>query len=153
MSIDPSLIARAQQLLNQARMISEVGAAQTSEIGHGHPSSSMPAGAFTFTASTLQACWVRINAAHSDVELEAANRWCETALLAITHGPPGRFAETVEQFRFRILQTCEGLTCPEIVRREHGTTSVTTVRNLRIADGRDPKAGHKLAVKGEGSGG
>ena len=145
--IPAELIAREQQLLNQARVISEVPAAGTTHLGHSRPGSGSPSGAFTYTVSTLGAFGARFTAANatgSEVNVQSAIVWAQGELDAITHGPPGRFAETGEQFAFRVLEQYEGLSAPEVVRREQGTTSVTTVRNLRIAAGRDAARGHTL---------
>lgn len=127
-------------------MIAEAPAAQAAAIGHGHPSGAPPPGALTFQVSTLQACWMRINEAlmhNSEEELSAAIEWGTGECDQLQLGAKDRFRETGEQFAYRVIRDYEGLTAPEVVRREHGTTSVTTVRNLRVADGRDPRTGRK----------
>lgn len=150
--MNTTLILEARRLLDRARLIAEAPAAQTSLVGHAHPSSRMPPGAFTrYSSSTLDACGGRINqaiAAGSDDELRAANAWCGRELDLLQRGDPNRYVESAEQFAERVIASYEGLSAPEVVRREHGTTSVTTVRSIRIARGREARLGRELGGEG-----
>lgn len=144
MPIDPVLIAQSHQLLNRARLMAEAPAAQTGEIGHGHPSGSAPPGAWTFQSSTLATFGARINqaiATGSNIELLSANSWCASELEQLQHSP-SRGAETPAEFRYRICNDYEGVLAGIVARRE--MTSVTTVRKFRTEDGRDARTGYKL---------
>lgn len=148
--MDAKLLSEARHLLDQARMIAEAPAQQVSEVGHGHPHSQSPSGAWTFSTSTLQACGQQINQAiahDSDAELAAANRWAEREIETLQHSPAGG-AETPGEFRARVCAQHEGMLAGVVARLE--MTSVTTVRKMRAEDGREPRTGHKLATMGEG---
>jgi hypothetical protein len=153
--IDPALVAQAQKLIHRARMISEAPAAQAGEIGHGHPSSGAPpgvvftsAGSVTHSASTLEQVGARVNAAiahDSEAELRAATAWATRELQALQHGPK-QVVETPAQFRQRLCKDYEGVPAGKVAARER--TSVTTVRDARVADGRSARDGYKLAARG-----
>jgi hypothetical protein len=138
-----ALQARARQLLCEALMISEASAAQTTQIGHGHPSSAMPPGAFTGRVTTLQACGARVNraiASNSDVALAAAIDWCEGELERIRHGST-EVPETPAEFDARIVRDYEGVTAPEVARAER--TYVRRVRDARLEHRRTARFGYR----------
>jgi len=143
--INPALLVESRRLLNRARLVAEAPAAQSSEIGHGQPASSIPPGTFTGQVSTLGACGERINhaiAAGSEEQLRRANKWCEGELRGLQHAAE-RGAETHLEFRDRVCASYEGVLAGVVARQER--TSVTTVRKLRAEGGRDPRTGYKLA--------
>jgi hypothetical protein len=146
--MDAKLLAESRRLLDRARMIAEAPAAQATEVGRGHPQSQEPAGAFTYSTSTLEACGWRINAAiahDSDTELRAANLWATREIDALQHGSK-KVAETPLEFQRRIVRDYEGVTAPDVAREER--SSVSLVRAARVKHGRTGRFGHKLAEEG-----
>lgn len=143
MTPSPALLTEAHRLLDRARMIAEAPAGQPGQLSHSHPSSQMPPGAFAGQVSSLAAFGQRINAAiasDSDIELAAANRWCQLELDHLQHGSVV-VAETPAQFDARIVDQYEGVPAPQVARAER--SYVRRVRDARITLGRTARLGLK----------
>jgi len=156
--IDPALIADGRRLLNAARVIAEAPAGREPDLPPPEPGSSLqrkarphpkgesavPPGVWGLEISTLEECGAAINAAiahDSDVELEAALAWGNAELDALQHGVPNRREETIAERGARICANYEGVLAGVVARQER--MSVTQVRDIRAAGGRDPRTGHK----------
>jgi hypothetical protein len=138
--IAPELLAASRRLLNRARLIAEAPAAQIGQVGHSHPSSGAPPGAFAHQVSTLDAIGHRMNAAiatGSDVALAAANEWALNEISLLTVGSPDREPETKEQFRYRIRTEYEGRPARYVADKEH--ISEELVRKIRTEEGLDAR--------------
>lgn len=169
--VSPRLRAQARRLLDEARVIAEAPAARAADVraaakrakpgqaharnrSSSHGDSAPPPGTFGFHASTLDAVGDRFNRAianDSDQELAAAIAWARDELDALKRGPVDRYIESTQQFEARVIEEYEGLTAPEVVRREGNTTSVTTVRNIRIKHQCEPRLGKPLVPKAKRS--
>ncbi len=141
--IDPALVARAQALLNRARMIAEAPAQQYSPLGPQHAGGSIP----TSGISTLKQVGDRIVGAVDDEEMRAAIRWgtheCDGLQGFVARG---QVPETRREFHQRIVADYEGVIAPTVAAQER--CSVTEVRAARTGLGRTARFGSRIAGKG-----
>jgi hypothetical protein len=147
MAIDPLLLARARQLLNRARVMSEAPAAKPDDVGHGHPTGRPPSGVRLHarvatmrpqlglsTVDVLERRFIAALKSGRDETMREATDWAAAELRLLTHGPD-RSAETPQQRRHRILTDYEGRHYADVADRER--IHKTYVWKIRIAAGKD----------------
>lgn len=131
--VEPSLIARARELLNTARVIAESPAASQGGV-RGQPGSMPPPHRETSTLDQLARALVRAVATGDNGRVLEAIEWSENQLRLVTHGPK-RAPETPDQRNYRILVEYDGRHYTEVAGAEN--LHPTTVWKLRVRNSRD----------------